>query len=804
MTRSRIALFRPGLVLLGVLGALGILGTGIYLYQNLPDLLRWQAGRVLRHYGVEHIEYEGLRVSHTDASVDALLLRGTLGNVAYEASVSGGALHYNWHTLLSGKVHDLTLSSLDIAFADTPTRSKPDAATAINIEEYLPPQLLAQLPLQSLRIDTWQASYRAPDNRTITAHGSLHIDRRIDLRLQASLAHCAVAGQLAADTRSPELLLKLSVRDAEESVATLAALLARSARPGWEWQVQGQAQHAPLLACLRALENEYSLTLGIGAASDLSLDGKSVVTARIEHPDTLSLVSTPDVDDAPLRQLQASVHLTSTILRLAIPTLIDNVEGALTLDATLADAQINAVLQPFSLAGNLATQRLLLPEHWQRRNDWKETVPLHLETAEPVAITSADNGGWSLQSPSTLLSLGDRDTHLRVEKLNLAAALSDLAAPRAKMKIDALLSPRIDKQALPQLQLAFTQSGTWEQSDFTLHIADATASFRVDLAGALNPTLGSGNYTLHAKIDDLPYFTATASPLLQHFELLETDVAMRSGRIALTSSLASTGFALQEWTQQSQLSAQQLSGIVSGYAFDDLELTAEWSGITRWKTLQPLQISIASVDAGVALQDIKLQVSLPKSTLIAQPKLRIDALSAQVFGGELALPGAQAWDFATASNSATLVASDWQLRELVALQKNADIEAQGALEGQLPITIAGGRAIIDGGYLRALPPGGHIRYRANDDTRALADNNSELALALDLLSDFQYQLLNSEVQLDKAGNLLLALSLEGSNPALYAGQSIRFNINVEQNLDPLLQSLRIGDNLEQRIEDGMK
>jgi hypothetical protein len=122
----------------------------------------------------------------------------------------------------------------------------------------------------------------------------------------------------------------------------------------------------------------------------------------------------------------------------------------------------------------------------------------------------------------------------------------------------------------------------------------------------------------------------------------------------------------------------------------------------------------------------------------------------------------------------------------------------------LPIIIADGRMIIDSGYLRALPPGGSIRYRATDETRALADNNAELALALDVLSDFQYQQLRSKVQLDKAGNLLLALSLEGSNPALYEGQSIRFNINVEQNLDPLLQSLRIGDNLEQRIEDGMQ
>ena len=53
-------------------------------------------------------------------------------------------------------------------------------------------------------------------------------------------------------------------------------------------------------------------------------------------------------------------------------------------------------------------------------------------------------------------------------------------------------------------------------------------------------------------------------------------------------------------------------------------------------------------------------------------------------------------------------------------------------------------------------------------------------------------------------NLLLGLSLAGHNPARYEGRPVNFNINLEQNLDPLLQSLRIGDKLEQRIEDGMQ
>ncbi len=50
----------------------------------------------------------------------------------------------------------------------------------------------------------------------------------------------------------------------------------------------------------------------------------------------------------------------------------------------------------------------------------------------------------------------------------------------------------------------------------------------------------------------------------------------------------------------------------------------------------------------------------------------------------------------------------------------------------------------------------------------------------------------------------LGLSLAGSNPEQYEGQPINFNINLEQNLDPLLQSLRLSDNLVEQIEEELK
>jgi hypothetical protein len=158
MMRSRIALFCIGLVLLGVLV---VVGGGIYLSQNLPQLLRLHAARVLQHYGVDDIAFEGLHISHTTASVDSLQLRGSYNNLRYQASVGSGALHYNWRGLLTGTVDSVALSSLDVSIVQTAAHDDPEQryprrrrvpapavarATSLSVAAYRP--AAGQLPVR--------------------------------------------------------------------------------------------------------------------------------------------------------------------------------------------------------------------------------------------------------------------------------------------------------------------------------------------------------------------------------------------------------------------------------------------------------------------------------------------------------------------------------------------------------------------------------------------------------------------------------------------------------------------------------
>lgn len=224
----------------------------------------------------------------------------------------------------------------------------------------------------------------------------------------------------------------------------------------------------------------------------------------------------------------------------------------------------------------------------------------------------------------------------------------------------------------------------------------------------------------------------------------------------------------------------------------------------KWKTVQPIEFSIEKLDLGFEVHNIVASITLPTATAITKPSVRIDKFSAGMFGGQLFLPKPALWDFSAPINTLTLQAQQWQLSDIVALQQDKDIQASGILEGELPVTMDNGRIVIENGYLRALPPGGSIRYTRNNANRALGETSKELALALDLLSDFKYQRLSSAVELDKEGNLQLALSLAGHNPNRYEGRPINFNINLEQNLDPLLQSLRLSDKLVKKIENRLQ
>ena len=77
---------------------------------------------------------------------------------------------------------------------------------------------------------------------------------------------------------------------------------------------------------------------------------------------------------------------------------------------------------------------------------------------------------------------------------------------------------------------------------------------------------------------------------------------------------------------------------------------------------------------------------------------------------------------------------------------------------------------------------------------------SGFGFAFKALEDFRYNTLDANVALAADGALTLAVRLRGANPAVEEGRAIAFNLNLNENLTALLESLRAADSITNQVE----
>ena len=82
-----------------------------------------------------------------------------------------------------------------------------------------------------------------------------------------------------------------------------------------------------------------------------------------------------------------------------------------------------------------------------------------------------------------------------------------------------------------------------------------------------------------------------------------------------------------------------------------------------------------------------------------------------------------------------------------------------------------------------------------------ARSGQNLAIRADTMADFQYHSLDAELTYSPEGDLVARTALKGSNPAYDNGREIHLNVKVEENLATLLESLRLSDELTEKISD---
>ena len=281
------------------------------------------------------------------------------------------------------------------------------------------------------------------------------------------------------------------------------------------------------------------------------------------------------------------------------------------------------------------------------------------------------------------------------------------------------------------------------------------------------------------------------APLPAELQLLSGSASL-TGEARWNKELESLGTSITLKNTGGSFGMAYFSGLESNF---ELVLYPAISG-------ESSRFSVRVIDLGVPITNLTSRISLAtaegKQPVITVRALKAGMLDGSVRGNRIGI------DLNRRSNSFTLAFSDISLAELVHLQQFEDIDAIGKLSGALPITIGPQGLSITKGTASAKAPGGYIRYRPKDGGELFGSSSMETEMLLKALDDYQYEELDATMAYRPDGQLTMQLQMKGRSPGLHATRPLHLNLNLDQNILSLIESLRAVDGLNDRIDRAVK
>ena len=415
--------------------------------------------------------------------------------------------------------------------------------------------------------------------------------------------------------------------------------------------------------------------------------------------------------------------------------------------------------------------------HWGGRTVTMERVGLRLEEA------SGNGNEWQTKGTAKILGLSSELDEFVPPKINLA------------IKFD----------AAPALVKAGILAETVDQS------VKATGRVTHDLTtnqGALRATLAPRPFspsgmTLSRLITPWEYSFDVTAGRLDLSAVVIWGTSPRRVSSGTDNRQQAGGIAVKQG--KVAITAEDLDGYYEDILVEDVNTTITVNATSPDDVTMagPATVRIGRVDPGVALENIALTLRLGRLGFghsMGQPSVDLKDVSAHTLGGRVSSPRINL-DPARPSTRFTLKVDGVQLDRLLQLEQQPGLEGTGVLDGSIPITLNGKTVTVHEGHVAVRPPGGVIRFAPLDETRQmLIRAKPEMELVLRALENFRYDVLRATVNYREDGTLSLETRLEGKNPDMTESPPVHFNLNVEENIPALLQSVRVVKDIEQRLE----
>lgn len=246
---------------------------------------------------------------------------------------------------------------------------------------------------------------------------------------------------------------------------------------------------------------------------------------------------------------------------------------------------------------------------------------------------------------------------------------------------------------------------------------------------------------------------------------------------------------------RASITMRGVGGTLFDASFTGTEGTLRLTGFPAWHSDSPAEMRVEGVGFGISAENMVLKITMKKSAT-APSDIVIEDAFAELFEGTARVPR-----FELKSGKVLPFTIELDQIDLTAVLKLAgeSVEGSGKLSGRIPVESRPEGFVVENGEVSALPPGGSLRYVPSAETIASAVSNAGLDLALRALDQFVYEKLDSKLQYHTDGALHADVSLFGSNPQLFNGRKVQFNINIEENIPSLLKSLRFATKAEQEV-----
>ncbi len=260
-------------------------------------------------------------------------------------------------------------------------------------------------------------------------------------------------------------------------------------------------------------------------------------------------------------------------------------------------------------------------------------------------------------------------------------------------------------------------------------------------------------------------------------------------------------------TLNSRFELESVNGLVGTTAVTDLSGQLWISVEDNELTARTSDLAIANINSGIGIGPLRgmADYQAPLGGLTAGV-LNIQQANADFLGGRLRI-APRSIDLSSDPWLLPIDVYDISLAKLLELYPAEGLSGTGSLTGRIPVLVGGAGAEVDEGRMAAEPPGGKIRLPA-ERLKAMLGSRPEMEPVVEALQNFHYKVLNSTIDYDTDGKLILDLRLEGQKASERREQPIVLNLNLEEDIPALLTSLqlsgRVNEAVTERVRERLK